>query len=135
MFGTMRRNGVDQATAFLIARSERSYRADLQTWIVQVERARDLGEALRIAARKPQPKPILRSIGGITGGARHTAETRVEAALMCKLDAEDLPVEERARLMRMAAGHWPGIHRKLEVRQRQAPGSFPHPERGSISDW
>jgi hypothetical protein len=106
---------------FLIEEAARAYRSDLQSWVGQVQRARDITDALRLAAHKPMPRSVLRPLGAMTSSSRCAAERAVETDLTRRLDAGPPDRGQLPLLMRLSAGHWPAVYRRLEAEMRRKP--------------
>lgn len=100
----------------LVTQSVDRYKRDLGAWEAKVQRVREPMDALRVAGFPPTPGPIISSRSALTDlPAAHT-RLKVERILLDKVAVVGADDPDMPHLMRMAAGHWPRVHRSLAVR-------------------
>lgn len=97
-------------TTFFITQKSQRFEQALSSWVNQVRSARSFEQALRISTQPPSADPLVRSLG-TTRQSLNRAKTQVEQHLTKTLPEVDEAT--RARLYRMACGHWPKIAQTL----------------------
>lgn len=110
----------DHHTAnFLIQQAISRYERAMVSWTSQVLSARRAEDAFRLAANAPMPDALIRSMRSLTARVTGRERGRVERHLEALADAITDPAE-RARVMRLAQGHWPRLWHRIDVRRRMS---------------
>jgi hypothetical protein len=96
------------------------YKQSLTQWVRSVEIARSDHDAFRIAANKPHPSSLIRSLSSLYSSNAMQAKNSVERNLMRRVEKMGGNDPTILNLMRMSQGHWPRVYRKIEELRREA---------------
>ena len=106
------------ASNILVEQQIRRFQNDLMSWTNQVRGARHFRDALRIAANKPTPGSLVRSLSGMVSVHRKRAEQDIERVLLERVKDIDGSDKDLLNYMRMSQGHWPEVWRILDQKRR-----------------
>lgn len=102
----------------LIQQQLSTYRSDLLSWTNRIKAARQLEIALQLAANKPAPGNLIRSLSSLTSSDRMRAMQEVERHLIAAITTVDGRDAKLPLYMRLTQGHWPLLWRDLDAKRR-----------------